>query len=118
MERGAPHRCHPWLMTAAGVTTRVASSRLIGRAGELAVLEGALAEAADGRPSVAFVAGESGVGKTRLLEELMRRARGGGARVLAGDAFEFGGDGELPFLPLVAALRPLARGDDAALTEP
>ena len=57
------------------MTTRVASSRLIGRSGELAELEAALADAADGRPSLAFVAGESGVGKTRLLAELERRAR-------------------------------------------
>jgi hypothetical protein len=51
------------------MTVRVASSRLIGRSAELAVLETALADAADGRPSVAFVARESGVGKTWLLAE-------------------------------------------------
>ena len=59
--------------------TRVASSRLIGRRAELEALEAALADAADGRPSVAFVAGDSGVGKTRMLTELMDRAREGGA---------------------------------------
>ena len=52
------------------LSTRVASHRLIGRSAELAELEAALADAADGRPSLAFVAGESGVGKTRLLGEL------------------------------------------------
>ena len=40
------------------MTVRVASSRLIGRSAELAVLETALADAADGRLSVAFVARE------------------------------------------------------------
>src|SRR5215207_2620158 len=100
------------------MSTRVASSRLIGRSPELADLEAALADAADGRASVAFVAGESGVGKTRLLAELMRRARDGGALVLAGDTVDFGGESELPYLPLVAALRPLARSGDPALTEP
>ena len=69
-----------------GLTARVASHRLIGRSGELAALEAALADAAEGRPSLAFVAGESGVGKTRLLAELERRAREGGALVLTGEA--------------------------------
>jgi DNA-binding CsgD family transcriptional regulator len=100
------------------VTVRVASSRLIGRSAELAGLEAALAEAAQGRPSVAFVAGESGVGKSRLLTELARRARDGGTLVLAGDSVDFGGESELPYLPLVAALRPLVRWGDAALSEP
>src|SRR5919204_1627388 len=100
------------------MTTRVASSRLIGRSAELAELEAALADAAEGRPSCAFVAGESGVGKTRLLAELMRRAGEDGMLVLAGETVDFGGEGELPYLPLVAALRPLARSGDAAIAEP
>ena len=67
---------------------------------------------------MAFLAGESGVGKTRLLLELERRAREGGTLVLAGDSIAFGGECELPYAPLVAALRPLARSADPALTEP
>ena len=50
------------LVDTPGVATRMTSSRLIGRATELAELEAALRDAADGRPSLAFVAGESGVG--------------------------------------------------------
>ena len=99
------------------MATRVASHQLIGRSAELAELEAALADAADGRPSLAFVAGESGVGKTRLLGEFTRRARAEGTLVLAGDCVDFGGESELPYLPLVAALRPLARAGDTALTE-
>jgi tetratricopeptide (TPR) repeat protein len=99
------------------MTTRVSSSRLIGRLAELAELEAALADAGDGRPSVAFVAGESGVGKTRMLAELIRRAREAGTLVLAGETVHFGDEGELPYLPLVAALRPLARVGDPALTD-
>ena len=45
------------------MAARVTSSRLIGRAAELAELEAALADAADERPSIVFLAGESGVGK-------------------------------------------------------
>src|SRR4051794_22950230 len=86
----------------------VTSSRLVGRERELAELEAALSEAADGRPSLAFVAGESGVGKTRLVRELQQRAVGCGARVLSGDCVELGG-GPLAHARLVLALRPLVR---------
>ncbi|HEU4977583.1 MAG TPA: AAA family ATPase, partial [Solirubrobacteraceae bacterium] len=98
------------------MATRVTSSRLVGRAAELAELEAALSDAAAGRPSLAFVAGESGVGKTRLLAELERHARDGGARVVGGDCVDLG-DGELPYAPLVAALRSLSRAGDPALDE-
>ncbi len=97
-------------------TPRVASVRLIARDAELAALDAALTDAADGRPSLVLLAGESGVGKTRLLAEVERRAREAGARVLAGDCVDLGA-GELPYLPLVAALRPLARREDPALTD-
>ncbi|HWM11781.1 MAG TPA: AAA family ATPase [Solirubrobacteraceae bacterium] len=98
------------------MATRVTSSRLIGRAAELAELEAALADAADARPTLVFVAGESGVGKSRLLAELERRATEQGALVLSGDCVDLG-ESELPYVPLVAALRPLARSGDPALTE-
>ena len=98
------------------MSTRVSSSRLIGRAAELAELEAALADAAGGRPSIAIVAGESGVGKSRLLAELEARARESGALVLTGDCVDLG-ESELPYVPLVAALRPLARSGDPALTD-
>src|SRR4051812_40597369 len=96
------------------MTTRVTSSRFVGRAPELAELRAALAEAVAGRPSLAFVAGESGLGKTRLVGELEAAARAGGARVLGGECVELG-EGELPYAPIVAALRPLARAGDPVL---
>jgi ATP/maltotriose-dependent transcriptional regulator MalT len=98
------------------VTTRVTSSRLVGRGAELARLEAALADAAAGRPSLAFVAGDSGVGKSRLIAELEDRARADGVCVLHGESVELG-EGELPFGPLVGALRPLARSRDDVLDE-
>ena len=48
--------------------------------------------------------GEAGVGKTRLAQELERRARERGFLVLHGESIEFGGEA-FPFAPLVAALR-------------
>ena len=88
----------------------------MGRSAELAGLEGALEEAIDGRPCLVFVAGDSGVGKTRLLSELAARARDRGVRILTGDCIELG-EGELPYAPIVAMLRPLARDHDPVLGE-
>jgi ATP/maltotriose-dependent transcriptional regulator MalT len=98
------------------MTTRMTSARFVGRAGELAELRAALRDAAAGRPSLALVGGESGVGKSRLADELKRHARDSGARVLAGDCVELGED-ELPYAPLLSALRPLVRDEDPALDE-
>jgi DNA-binding CsgD family transcriptional regulator/tetratricopeptide (TPR) repeat protein len=85
----------------------VSSPVLVGRADELKWLSAALAEAREGRPAVALVAGEAGVGKTRLVEELIREASDSGARVLVGGCVELGGEG-FPFAPVVDALRTLA----------
>ena len=98
------------------VPTRVTSSRFIGRSRELAELEAALADASAGRPSLAFIAGESGVGKTRLLQELERGALAAEARVVSGECVALGDD-ELPYAPIVAALRSLTRDGDPVLDE-
>src|SRR3954454_22282115 len=83
------------------VTTRVTSARVVGREAELAELEAVLADASAERPSIAFLAGESGVGKTRLLHEFERLAKVGTppARVFGGDCVELG-EGELPYAPI------------------
>jgi len=96
------------------VATRVSATRLIGRAGELAELEAAFDEAANGAASLAFLAGESGVGKSRLLHTLLDRAREKGGCGIGGECVELGRD-ELPYAPLVAALRGLVRERDRAL---
>jgi DNA-binding CsgD family transcriptional regulator/tetratricopeptide (TPR) repeat protein len=96
------------------VVGRVTSGRLVGRVGELAELEAGLADAADGRPSLVFLTGESGVGKTRLLAELERGAGALGVRVLHGEAVGLG-EAELPYGPLLGALRSLSRSEDPVL---
>jgi ATP/maltotriose-dependent transcriptional regulator MalT len=85
------------------VRRRVSSATFVGRTEELAVLDGALAQA----PSFAFIAGESGVGKSRLVAEFEARATAAGARVLIGHCLELGGT-VFPYAPLVDALRPVA----------
>ena len=93
---------------------RLTSSHFVGRQSELAELELAFLEAVDGHPSLILVGGDSGVGKTRLLAEAQRSVAG--ALVLRGECLEQG-DGELPYAPLLGALRPLVRERDPALGE-
>ncbi|MGC1286248.1 MAG: ATP-binding protein, partial [Streptosporangiaceae bacterium] len=58
--------------------------RLVGRETELRRLLALLDDAAAGRPVVALVSGDAGVGKTRLVTELSEAARGRGFAVLTG----------------------------------
>jgi DNA-binding CsgD family transcriptional regulator/tetratricopeptide (TPR) repeat protein len=90
------------------VARRVSSPQIIGRVEGMAALESALVRVEGGQSSVVLVSGEAGVGKTRLVREAVGRAVGRGARVLWGECVAVG-NGELPYAPLVGALRPLAR---------
>lgn len=67
------------------------ASRFVGREKELAGLVAALDEAGQGRGSMFLVGGESGVGKTRLVDELSTRALVNGALVMRGYLSEQGG---------------------------
>ena len=78
-------------------------SPLAGREREVARLLDALAMARQGRGGVAFVSGEAGIGKTRLLIELAERARRDEWHVLLGRAYEL--EGRPPYLPVLEALR-------------
>ena len=80
----------------------------VGRREEIASLTALLERAADGEPGFAIVAGEAGVGKTRLVTELAGHAADSGFTVLAGHCVELGAEG-LPLAPLIDALRTLAR---------
>jgi DNA-binding CsgD family transcriptional regulator len=95
---------------------RLTSSHLVGRIDELAELELAFHEASAGHAVLVLVRGESGIGKTRLLSELERRLAlaPDPPLVLRGETVEHGG-AELPYAPLLGALRPLVREHDTAL---
>lgn len=62
------------------------ASQFVGRDAELGKLQGALKAALEGDGSTWFIGGESGVGKSRLLEELRVRALVAGALVIRGQA--------------------------------
>ncbi|HEX7195471.1 MAG TPA: AAA family ATPase, partial [Candidatus Limnocylindria bacterium] len=93
------------------MSVRVSSPVLIGRATELARLKDALRLAHDGRSSSMVVAGEAGVGKTRLLAAFTELAEAEGAVVLAGGCIDLG-EGAMPYAPVAEALRGLVRRAD------
>jgi DNA-binding NarL/FixJ family response regulator len=84
------------------------SAHLVGREGELGLLEGALGDLETGRPAAIHVTGEPGIGKTRLLAELADRADARGYLVLRGSASEL--ERDLPFGAFVDALDEYVRG--------
>ena len=61
---------------------------LLGRARELALLDDAVAQAHAGSGSVQVLSGEAGIGKTRLVAEVVRRAGVAGTSVARGQAQE------------------------------
>jgi tetratricopeptide (TPR) repeat protein len=67
------------------------AARFVGRETEYGLLTEALSRAMQGEGEAFLVAGESGVGKSRLLEELRAWALVQGALVLRGQAVEGGG---------------------------
>jgi DNA-binding SARP family transcriptional activator len=82
----------------------------VGREAELDRLLAGLDDALRGRGGLYLLAGEPGIGKSRLAEELAARARARGARVLVGRCWEAGG--APAYWPWVQSLRGLVRDRD------
>ena len=80
---------------AAGSAPPGVAAPMFGRATELAALTTAWTAARDGRGRVVLVTGEAGIGKTRLIAELARRADNAGARVAVGAGVDVGGEAPL-----------------------
>jgi DNA-binding SARP family transcriptional activator len=80
----------------------------VGRDDALARLSSAWAAAQDGGPAFAVVAGEPGIGKSRLAAQFASEVHAGGAAVIAGAAQE---EQLWAYQPIVDALRPVA-GDE------
>lgn len=75
---------------------------LVGREEELTVLEDSLLAAARGEGHVVVLAGDAGLGKTRLAVELGKRARKVGCAVMWGGCSE--AELALPYLPFLEAV--------------
>jgi DNA-binding CsgD family transcriptional regulator len=77
------------------------AQRICGRDAEIQVLGDAVDRVAAGGPAFVLVEGEAGIGKTRLLEEVLTGAAGRGLQVVAGRAEEL--ERNRPFGVLAAA---------------
>src|SRR5579859_3189579 len=83
---------------------------LVGREGEMQILRALLENAYEpGRagPHALVLTGESGIGKSRLLEEMCDLAGKRGFILLRGKAYPAGQT--FPYLPFIEGLRPLVR---------
>jgi predicted ATPase/DNA-binding CsgD family transcriptional regulator len=78
----------------------------VGRGSELAAVERRLDAIRAGEGATVLVAGEPGIGKTRLAGEVAAGARERGFEVLRGRCFDLVGT-ELPYQPFLDALRPV-----------
>jgi len=72
----------------AGPATRPVETPLVGREAEMAQLHVALDEASAGRGRLLAILGEAGIGKSRMVEELIALAARRDCRVLVGRAYE------------------------------
>jgi predicted ATPase/DNA-binding SARP family transcriptional activator len=79
----------------------------VGRDRELAALDEALGDALAGRGRLCLLAGEPGIGKSRLADELLAHATARGARTLVGRCWEAGG--APAYWPWVQLLRAYVR---------
>jgi DNA-binding SARP family transcriptional activator len=82
-------------------------SPFVGRERELAELTTALEDALAGAGRLVLLAGEPGIGKSRLADEVANRAKERGARILVGRCWEAGG--APAYWPWVQALRSYIR---------
>src|SRR2546426_12502037 len=98
------------MQQAGGMTTE-----LVNRKRELDELEWARADAHGGHGRLVLIAGEAGIGKTRLTEEIAERGRSKGMQDVWGRAWESGG--APAYWPWVQILRSLISSrEDEALT--
>jgi DNA-binding CsgD family transcriptional regulator/tetratricopeptide (TPR) repeat protein len=89
---------------------RVTSASFIGRQEEVGRLHRALQSAGGGDPTTVLIAGEAGIGKTRLVEEFAGQVTQQ-SQVLLGRCLQLSGGG-LPYGPIVDALRGLTHSLD------
>jgi len=95
------------LAVQAGPAEERAGSAFVGREAELGALLAGLEDALAGHGRLFLLVGEPGIGKSRLAEELIRRAGARGVRVLVGRCWEAGG--APAYWPWVQSLRGYIR---------
>jgi DNA-binding NarL/FixJ family response regulator len=86
---------------------------LVGRDAELGRLRARLDDAAAGRAVAALIGGDAGMGKSRLVSEVMKIAAARGFTVLCGQCAEIGDS--VPYLPFADAFRTASPEVEAAV---
>jgi DNA-binding CsgD family transcriptional regulator/tetratricopeptide (TPR) repeat protein len=85
----------------------VPAAPLIGRSAELADLGSLIGVSTSDRPAAVLVGGDAGVGKTRLIAELIGAVTGSGWQASVGHCMDLG-DSPLPYLPFTQILGRLS----------
>ncbi len=75
---------------------------MVGREEDFGLLQSHLSRAADGMGSLVLLSGEAGIGKTRMVEELVTHAQSAGFQVLKGCCLY---ESLTPYMPFLDALR-------------
>ncbi len=99
-----PPTSRRWAVTRVSTTRATGNLRIPpirGRAGELRVIGTLIAALAHGRGGVLVIEGPPGIGKSRLLTEVLALADKAGVRALFGEAFEY--QQTVPFFSLFMA---------------
>jgi tetratricopeptide (TPR) repeat protein len=100
---GVDEKYRPTPVATQPVPYSLGQTPFVGRTRELSALLSLLNRALAKQGAVVLLAGEAGVGKSRLAQELVAHARAAGAMVLLGRCQEL--SVQLPFQPIVQALR-------------
>lgn len=90
-----------------GMSRMLTNGEFIGRSAELERFAGLRKEVAAGTPLAVLVGGDAGVGKTRLLGQVIDAARTDHFQVLLGRCIYLGGE-VMPYAPIIEILRSLA----------
>ncbi|OZM80477.1 LuxR family transcriptional regulator [Pseudonocardia sp. MH-G8] len=99
-----------------GVARLGVGIELVGRRHEVSALSAALDRAASGTPTGVLVAGDAGVGKSRLVAEATARAAAAGFTVLVGRCLDTA-ESALPYLPFTEIVGTLAATHPTLVTE-
>jgi class 3 adenylate cyclase len=86
----------------AGVSAEPGRTPYIGRSEERFLLRQALTRALAGNGGIALVAGEAGLGKSRIVDEIAAEAKAAGMFVVRGHCHDM--EGAVPYVPFVEAI--------------
>ncbi|MGO9931687.1 MAG: ATP-binding protein [Steroidobacteraceae bacterium] len=101
--------------TAPRAAVELPASRLVGRGTQLEALKSCLERCCANRREIVFITGETGIGKTTLADECMRRTalEFSDVRIARGQCLEGHGSKEA-YYPVLEAISQLCRGSDGA----